>query len=315
MDAMKSESRAALPFAGSGEHRLNFEQLIAAAVASDASMALLLIGALVIVLCFLQVAVGSGTEASIALVGFSALAVLVLPAHRRLHSTVDRLFFAERFRRAHALHTALRRYVPSAVVEHIESGQNLADGERDVSVLFVDIRGYTSFSEGVDATVLFSMVNRYVTDVSMIVRQLGGSVVEFSGDGMMAVFGAPIPLADKERAAVEAGRAIVEAAQSLIPAAKTSQPVPLSVGVGIATGTAFAGSIQAADHLIWSVIGNTTNLAARLEDLTRDLNAAIVIDARTRGAAGDCAAAFECQPQVAIRGRRDKEDLYVLRLP
>src|SRR4029453_8654002 len=143
------------------------------------------------------------------------------------------------------------------------------------------------------AAEIFSLVNRYTETVSRVVRQHSGTIVEFNGDGRVAAFGAPEPLAEKERAAVEAGREIVATVRSLALGQMQSDRQPLEVGVGIATGQAFVGNIQAVDRLIWSAIGNTTNLAARLQSLTRDLAAAIVIDARTRAAAGEAAADFE----------------------
>ena len=84
------------------------------------------------------------------------------------------------------------------------------------------------------------------------------------------------------------------------------------VGVGIATGEAFVGNIQAVDRRIWTAIGNTTNLAARLQSLTRDLDAALVIDHATWERAQPAAAAFEKRPDVPIRGRRETQDLYCL---
>jgi adenylate cyclase len=87
----------------------------------------------------------------------------------------------------------------------------------------------------------------------------------------------------------------------------------LAVGVGVATGSAFVGSIQAVDRMIWTALGNTTNLAARLQGLTRDLDAAMVIDLATWRAAGE-PPEFERREQVAIRGRSQREDLYVLSL-
>jgi adenylate cyclase len=131
---------------------------------------------------------------------------------------------------------------------------------------------------------------------------------------MMAVFGAPESLVEKERAAVEAGREIVTAVRLLAPEGKRIENRPLEVGVGIATGKAFVGNIQSADRLIWSAIGNTTNLAARLQNLTRDLHAAIVIDAATWVAAAESAADFKRYEHMAIRGRRQTEDVYVLPL-
>jgi adenylate cyclase len=139
-------------------------------------------------------------------------------------------------------------------------------------------------------------------------------VVEFNGDGMMAVFGAPRELAHKERAAVEAWREIVAAVVALPVDDAGGAGTKLSVGVGIATGTAFVGNIQAVDRLIWSAIGNTTNLAARLQSLTRELDAAIVIDTTTFERGQPAAADFDERADVAIRGRRETQDVYTLPL-
>jgi class 3 adenylate cyclase len=84
--------------------------------------------------------------------------------------------------------------------------------------------------------------------------------------------------------------------------------------VGIATGTAFVGNIQAVDRMIWSAIGNTTNLAARLQALTRELDAAVVIDGTTWERAQPAAADFETRAGVPIRGRRETQDVYALLL-
>lgn len=163
--------------------------------------------------------------------------------------------------------------------------------------------------------IVISTVNRYTETVSRIVREHGGSVVEFNGDGMMAVFGAPGRLADKERAAVEAGREIVVSVGALpIEGSSSSGEARLAVGVGIATGEAFVGSIRAVDRMIWSAIGNTTNLAARLQGLTRELDATLVIDSETWRKAQRAAADFEKRPDVPIRGRRDTRDVYALPL-
>jgi adenylate cyclase len=140
------------------------------------------------------------------------------------------------------------------------------------------------------------------------VQKHGGAVVEFNGDGMMAVFGAPREIAHKERAAVEAGREIVDVVATLpVDGGET-----LAVGVGIATGEAFVGNIQAVDRMIWSAIGNTTNLAARLQSLTRELDASVVIDGVTWERAQPAAEGFAEKPEVPIRGRRETQDLYAL---
>ena len=85
----------------------------------------------------------------------------------------------------------------------------------------------------------------------------------------------------------------------------------LSAGVGIATGPAFVGNIRAVDRLIWSAVGNTTNLAARFEGMTRDLGVEVVIDATTWERAGSDAASFEARLRTPVRGRTTRHDLYV----
>ena len=104
---------------------------------------------------------------------------------------------------------ALRRYVPEPVAARLTRGQSIEGGERDVSVLFVDIRGYTTYSEQQAAGTVFSMVNRYTEAVSAVIQRRGGTVVEFLGDGLMAVFGAPEPMPDHARVAVQAACEVV----------------------------------------------------------------------------------------------------------
>ncbi len=116
------------------------------------------------------------------------------------------------------------------------------------------------------------------------------------------------------KAAQVAGECIVEAVARLGVPLRAEDEGPLRVGVGIATGPAFVGSIRAVDRLIRTAIGDTTNRAARLQTLSRELGAAMVIDAATWRAAGARARAFEKRERVALRGRPEPEDLYVLPL-
>jgi class 3 adenylate cyclase len=208
-----------------------------------------------------------------------------------------------------ALQDRLRRYVPGRLAERIDRGVVVDLGEIEVSVLFVDIRGYSRLAETLRPDEIFALVNSYTELVSAAVRRYGGTVVEFNGDGMMAVFGAPEPIASKERAAVAAGREIVGSVPALYGGRGE-----LSAGVGIATGQAFVGNVQAVDRMIWTALGNTTNLASRLQQLTRDLPASIVIDRRTYELAGAEVEVFLPYVGAPIRGRNEREDLFVLPL-
>ncbi len=219
---------------------------------------------------------------------------------------------AEIAREGRAMSDALKRYVPGAIVAQLELGHELRPEEREVSVLFVDIRGHSRISEGRAAEEVFSTLNRYTEVVSRIVREHEGTVVEFNGDGMMAVFGAPQELPERERRAIAAAREIYAAVRSLRVDPGDEGSEALDAGVGVASGPAFVGNIRSADRLIWSAVGNTTNRAARLQALTRELDAAVVIDAATWQAASAAADDFSACPQTPIRGLTRPADLYVL---
>jgi class 3 adenylate cyclase len=236
------------------------------------------------------------------------VALLAAVAHK-VSGELLRFDLGEVVRQGHAMQEALRRYVPGSVVSQLESGRLVNSGEREVSILFVDLRKYTTYAEGQRAEDVFSTINRYTEEASAIVSRNGGSLMEFSGDGLMAVFGAPEQLEGKERAAVEAGREIVDTMASLLPRGSDASDEP-SVGVGIATGLAFIGEVRAVDRRIWTAIGDTVNLAARLQALTRMLGATIVVDARTWQHAGYVAADFVRHDQEPVRGRTHHEDIY-----
>jgi class 3 adenylate cyclase len=204
---------------------------------------------------------------------------------------------------AQKIQTSLRRYVPGAVAKQLLTGGSLEPGEREVTVLFVDIRDYTRLAEGLAPEDIFATLNEHTERVSSIVQECGGTIVEFNGDGMMAVFGAPDPQPRKEAEAIEAARRIVD-----------SMPQSLRVGIGVASGSAFVGSIRSSDRLIWTAVGTTTNMASRLQALTRELDASIAIDELTCARAGYVCADFVRHADVAVRGRLAGVDVHTLPL-
>jgi class 3 adenylate cyclase len=187
-----------------------------------------------------------------------------------------------------------------------------ASREREVSVLFADLRDFTGYTASHAPSEVFAFVRRYARTLQQIVRAHEGEVTDFSGDGLMAIFGAREELAGKERAAIESGREICEIVGGL-ERRSGGGPRP-SAGVGIATGNAYLGGIRAGNHVFWTAVGDVTNLAARLERLTRDLHASLAIDARTWSRGGPAAEGFERRPLVPIRGRPDPQDVYALRM-
>jgi len=230
----------------------------------------------------------------------------------QLSASLTRFGDEELLNQAHDLQEKLRQYVPASIAAQLVEGRDLESGEREVSVLFADLRGYTSLAEGQGAEEIFTAVSRYTETVTRVVTAHGGTVVEFNGDGMMAVFGAPDHLPEKERRALDAARQIVDEVGALVGLGDDASAGNLDVGVGVATGPAYVGAIRSVDRYIWSAIGNTTNLAARLQSLTKDFGAPIVIDDATHAAAGGPAADFDQHPETSIRGLREARDLFSL---
>lgn len=220
----------------------------------------------------------------------------------KLSTELLRFDEGEILRQERAMREALRRYVPVSVAERLANGRGLEGGERVVAVLFVDIRGSTALAEGRATAEIFAAVNDYTERVSAVIARHGGTVVEFLGDGVMAVFGAPEVRTDHARAAVAAGRELLA----------TARATGIAVGVGIATGPAYVGNIRTAERLIYTAIGDTVNLASRLQSLTRELDAALAVDAATAAAAGDATRDFAVRRGVRVRGRREAVDVFFL---
>jgi adenylate cyclase len=124
----------------------------------------------------------------------------------------------------------------------------------------------------------------------------------------MALFGALGELPDKESAAVRAAQEITRTVRERAFGDLSAGEV--DVGVGIATGTAFVGSIRAAGQKVWSAMGNTANYASRLESLTRDLDASIVLDGTTRDRSDSESAEFERHDGIPIKGREGAFSVY-----
>jgi class 3 adenylate cyclase len=172
------------------------------------------------------------------------------------------------------MRAAFGTYMDKEVARLILSGQFPEEGvEVDVSILFCDVRGFTSYAEQAPATEVIATLNRLFELIVPIVDRHGGHVDKFIGDGLLAVFGAPEPYPD------HADRAVATACEIVATAAAGSG---LSVGVGVNTGPVVAGSIGGAGRLNFSVIGDAVNVAARVEAATRQTGDDVLVTAATR---------------------------------
>jgi adenylate cyclase len=172
---------------------------------------------------------------------------------------------------------AFGTYLDHDIVPLILSGRFPQEGvEVEVSIMFVDVRGFTAFAESAQAPEVVAELNSMFEVIVPIIREHGGHVDKFMGDGLLAVFGAPEGYEDHADRAVAAGLDIVHAVNTF--------DARLEVGVGINTGPVIAGSIGGGGRLNFSVIGDAVNIAARIEQFTRKTNDGMLISADTRNA-------------------------------
>ncbi|HEV8330502.1 MAG TPA: adenylate/guanylate cyclase domain-containing protein [Steroidobacteraceae bacterium] len=170
------------------------------------------------------------------------------------------------------------RFVSHDVAEAVLTGRVPLQGERrDVSILFQDIRGFTSLSERLDPAVMLRLLNQFFTEVVAAVEAEGGVVKQFLGDGVMALFGAPQPYPDHPERAVRAALGIVSRLKGLNESLQEQGIGPLEIGVGIHTGAVVAGLIGPDNRIEYGVVGDAVNLAARVEALTREMQATILV--------------------------------------
>ena len=181
---------------------------------------------------------------------------------------------------------AFGTYLDREVAEYILSDAFDEEGiELEVSVLFTDVKDFTSFAADAEAKEVVAALNRLFEVVVPVIARHGGHVDKFEGDGLLAVFGAPEPYRDH---ALRSTRAAVEICRRVNERAEAGE---LRVGVGVNTGRVVAGAVGGAGRLNFSVIGDAVNVAARVESMTRELDHDVLLTAATADAMAGAVAA------------------------
>jgi adenylate cyclase len=179
------------------------------------------------------------------------------------------------------------RYVPRDVYEQLMADPERAalGGKRRVmTVLFSDVRGFTTMSENATPEEVVAQLNEYFSRMVDVLFEHRGTLDKFVGDMVMGLFGAPVDDADHAEHAVQAALAMTRALDELNQRwAAAGRPV-LDIGIGISTGEMVAGNIGSNAIMSYTVIGDTVNLGARLESLNKDYATRIIISDATRAA-------------------------------
>ncbi len=199
-------------------------------------------------------------------------------------------------------------YVSPGVMQQIVDGRLRAElgGEhRYVCVLFSDIRGYTTRSEGMSPEEIVGFLNSYFEDVVGLIHGHGGTVTSFMGDGIMAVFGAPNALENPCEAAFSAGRDILaQVARFNAQADPGAQPV--EIGVGLHAGYAVVGHVGSSTRHDYTAIGDVTNVASRLEGATKGAGYRLVCSDEVASRLGNRSMLVPLGP-VSIKGHSPVE--------
>jgi adenylate cyclase len=205
-----------------------------------------------------------------------------------------------------------RNVSPEVAAELLRRPDALGGEEKPVTIMFTDVRGFTGLSEAADPAALLATLNDYFTQLTRVIEAHGGIVDKYIGDAVMAVFGAPVETPDHARRAVACARD-VRRVLGAYNAARTAAGLPrLDTGMGLATGRVVAGNMGSAARHNYTVIGDTVNLAARLQDETKTFKVDCVIAGPT---AGDCGHADWLRPlgRVTVRGKTEAVEVFTLR--
>ena len=152
---------------------------------------------------------------------------------------------------------------------------------REVSVLFADIRNFTSISERIAPTDLLDLLNKYFTQITAVIERHHGVVDKYIGDEVMAVFGAPIGRQDHAVCAAKSALEIMQELSSLNKQIQLDYGFPIKIGIGINSGNVVAGNVGSASRMNYTLLGDTVNIASRLQGLTKTIGTPIIASEKT----------------------------------
>ena len=206
---------------------------------------------------------------------------------------------------------------PEVAARLLRDGAVLGGEEREVTILFADLRGFTTLSERLTPPELLALLNRYLDRMGVAIEAHGGVIDKFIGDAIMALFGAPVAQGDAAARALAAARAMESALAALNTELDAEGRPPLAIGIGINTARVVAGNIGSSRRLNYSVIGDGVNVAARLQALTRvaDYRTNIILSAATRAAADRAAADARPLGTVTVKGRSEPVEIFAIDAP
>ena len=216
--------------------------------------------------------------------------------------TLFNYFFEGRQKRF--ISKAFGQYVPPELVEEMAARPDdlaLGGETRQMTVLFSDVRGFTTISEGLEATELTHLMNEMLTPMTRIIHQHRGTIDKYMGDAIMAFWGAPLPDQDHARHGLEAGLAMVAAIPQIQEEFKARGWPPIRIGVGLNSGPMNVGNMGSEFRMAYTVLGDAVNLGSRLEGLTKQYGVDIMVSEYTKELVPDFA--YRELDKVRVKGK------------
>jgi adenylate cyclase len=227
--------------------------------------------------------------------------------------TSFRMIFEERKKRE--LRRSFAQYLPPGVIAMIEKDPEKylhPGGEtKELTVMFSDIRGFTTISEGLSADELVRLLNEYLGTMTDILFANLGTLDKYIGDAIMAFWGSPYPQTDHAECACRCALAMPKALVKLNAKWKQEGRPPIAIGIGLNTGDVNVGRMGSEKRLNWTVMGDNVNLASRLEGITKQYQIQVVISESTYNAV---AGKFVCREldKIKVKGKNQPVNIYEL---
>lgn len=214
--------------------------------------------------------------------------------------------YATELRRRAQQRRVFERFVPEAVVGEVldtmDGQARIAGIQRDGTVMFCDLRGFTSYAESLPAERVFEVLNAYLGEVSDAILDHGGTLVTYLGDGVMAVFGAPLAQDDHADRALAAAREILDVR---LPRFNAEVGGDFRIGIGLHSGAVMSGNVGSERRMEYAAVGDVTNTAARLQGETKGVPHQLLLSDATRAALQHDPGDLVDAGSFALRGRAE----------
>lgn len=196
------------------------------------------------------------------------------------------------------------QYVPPELVDemsHDPSSFSMQGESREMTVLFSDVRGFTTISEGLNPAELSELMNEFLTPMTAIIHEQRGTIDKYMGDAIMAFWGAPIRDAQHARHALDAAIQMVQTLADMQPRFQARGWPEIKVGVGLNSGTMSVGNMGSQFRIAYTVMGDAVNLGSRLEGLTKQYGVQIIVSETTAAAVPEYV--FRELDRVRVKGK------------